>query len=135
MGEPRPRAAEVDGVAIAEAEKRKEKTYPELLHSDRCRLVTLACEVGGRWSDASCKLVSDLATYKSRTAHPSLQRATARAWEARWWALLSVAVQDAPAATLIEGAPHLLHGWYGDPPPLGELLLADAPTNSRLPLH
>jgi hypothetical protein len=134
-GEPVPRAAEVDGVVIAAAEERKAKTYPELLNSDKCRLVTLACEVGGRWSDESTKMVRALATHKSRDAHASLRQATSRAWEARWWALLAVAVQDSLAATLIDDAPHLLHGWHGDPPPLGELLLADAPAQSRLPLR
>ena len=32
-------------------------------------------------------------------------------------------------------APHLLHGWEGSGPPLGELLHGDAPAESRLPLR
>ena len=64
-----------------------------------------------------------------------MKKATARAWEARWWSMLSVAVQDSVSATLVEDAPYLLHGWTGGGPPLGELLHGDAPALSRLPLR
>ena len=42
-------AANVNGVRLPAARRRKERTYPELVapHS-RCRLVVLANEVGGR---------------------------------------------------------------------------------------
>ena len=40
----------VAGAALGEARRRKERTYPELLRYQRCRLVVLAIEVGGRWS-------------------------------------------------------------------------------------
>ncbi len=53
----------------------------------------------------------------------------------RWWAMLVVAVQNAVASTLMDDAPHLLHGWEGDGPPLGELLHGEAPAPSRLPLR
>ena len=50
-GEAKPRTANHDGAAITEIERVKRRTYPELLTSSRCRLVVLAGEVGGRWSD------------------------------------------------------------------------------------
>ena len=53
----------------------------------------------------------------------------------RLWALLSVTLQDTLAATLVNDAPHLLHGWQGRGPSLGELLHGEAPTVSRLPLR
>ena len=134
-GDARRRAAVEDGVAIAAAEKDKRETYPELVHSSRCQLVVLACEVGGRWSDTCARLAEELANEKSAKAPPRLRQSTARAWEARWWAMLSVAVQNALAATLVDDAPHLLHGWEGDGPPLGALLHGDAPPQSRLPLR
>ena len=134
-GDARPLAAEFDGAAIFEAEERKHGQYPELVQSDRCRLVVLAGEVGGRWSSDCCKLLEELASHRSRHAPPQLRRSTARAWEARWWAMLSVAVQNALAATLVDDAPHLLHGWAGDGPPLGELLRDEPPALSRLPLR
>ena len=50
-GQPHRRCADVDGAALDEARRRKERTYPELCerHS-RARLVVLAAEVGSRWS-------------------------------------------------------------------------------------
>ena len=38
------------GAALRLACRAKERTYPEELRSQRCRLVVLALEVGGRWS-------------------------------------------------------------------------------------
>ena len=51
------------------------------------------------------------------------------------WGMLSVAVQNALASTLVDDAPHLLHAWEGVGPPLGQLLHGEAPTESRLPLR
>ena len=79
--------------------------------------------------------VGQLAEARSSKAPPRLRRSTARAWEARWWAMLSVAVQNALASTLVDDAPHLLHGCEGDGPPLGVLLHGEAPAESRLPLR
>ena len=91
--------------------------------SSRCRLVTLACEVGGRWSDTCVALVRALAARKAEEA-PALLRASARmAWASRWWALLSVAQQIALAATLSEDALGGLDGFSGEPPPLAKVLL------------
>ena len=101
----------------------------------RCQLIVLACETGGRWSDTCAWLVKELVREKSAQAPPRLRRSTARAWEARWWGMLAVAVQNSVAATLVDDAPHLLHGWEGDGPPLGVLLHGDAPAQSRLPLR
>lgn len=39
------------------------------------------------------------------------------------------------AATLVDNAPQLLHGWYGAEPPFGQLLHGEAPSGSRLPLR
>ena len=101
-GEAKPRAAGIDGVAIADAEDRKHTKYPEIIHSQRCQLIVLACEVGGRWSHNCCWLIRELAIWRSRTVSPRLRRSTARAWETRWWSMLSVAVQDSLAATLVD---------------------------------
>ena len=122
-------------MAITEAERSKRETYPELVHSSKCQLVVLAGEIGGRWSDTSRWLVRQLAEERSSREAPRLRRSTARAWEARWWGMLSVAVQNALASTLIDDAPHLLHAWEGGGPPLGELLHGEAPAQSRLPLR
>ncbi len=71
---------------------------------------------------------------KSCTAHRSLRASVERSWEVGWWTLLAVAVQNALSATRIDDDPNMLRGWAGALPPLGELLLADAPAESRLPM-
>ena len=54
-GEPQPHAAEVDGAALERARHVKEATYAELAASERCRLVVLAIETGGRWSEEAVR--------------------------------------------------------------------------------
>ena len=61
-GTARRRAAQVDGVALGGARRRKEQVYTELLgHHHRARLVVLAVEVGGKWSYEMSSFVSQLA--------------------------------------------------------------------------
>ena len=49
-GLPRFNAAVVDGVVCGRAGEDKERKHAELLHGDLCRLVVVALETGGRWS-------------------------------------------------------------------------------------
>jgi len=46
--QPRRRGGQYAGAALHTARQNKERTYPELAGSNRCRLVVLAMEVGGR---------------------------------------------------------------------------------------
>ena len=67
-GTARPGAARNDGVALRVARRRKERRYPELSgHNNRCRLVVLAGEVGGRWSDETRTFIRSLARFKARS--------------------------------------------------------------------
>ena len=134
-GIPRPRAAHEPGIAIANIEDVKATTYPELVSSTQCKFLVLAGEVGGRWSATTCRLLRDLAAAKSQNAAPRLRKSAAFAWETRWWSMISVATQNALAATLVDDAPHMLHAWEGTAPPLGILLHGEAPAESRLPLR
>ena len=56
-GEPQRRTAEEDGAVLVQARREKEATYPELLTLRRCRLVVVAIETGGRWSDEAAELL------------------------------------------------------------------------------
>ena len=48
--------------AVAEAARRdKEDKYPEFLCSQRCALVVVAVETGGRWSQEAADFVEELA--------------------------------------------------------------------------
>ena len=68
-GTSRPQADSIDGVALAAARRNKARTYPEISGGDgRARLVVLAAEVGGRWSEEARKFLGALATAKARSA-------------------------------------------------------------------
>ena len=130
-------AANVDGAALAAAERRKRAHYVELDHSPYCRLMVLGCEVGGRWSDDSLRLVS-MASRQKVLGVPRLLRSSARqAWCARWWGMLSVCAQVALASTLLGTAPGMRSMAQGE-----EVTLTDAwhhlhgtSSDSRLPLR
>ena len=49
-GAPRRAGGRTADAALSHAHKAKERTYPELQQSARCKLVVLALELGGRWS-------------------------------------------------------------------------------------
>ena len=91
----------IDGVALERTIRRHEDRYPELLDGHRARLVVLACEVGGRWSQTALDTLRQLSWCKSREASRLLQRSVALAWHQRWLSFLSVATQTALAETLI----------------------------------
>ena len=44
----------------------KETTYPELINSRRCRLIVVAIETGGRWSEEAVEFISLLACAKAQ---------------------------------------------------------------------
>ena len=102
-GTARRRAADHDGVASAEARRRKARTYPELagLHG-RARLVVLAVEVGGRWShEAQCFIT--LARAKARGETELMRRRAEQSWRLRWghsW--LALSFDRAVASTMLE---------------------------------
>ena len=116
-------AANFDGVAISRAEAKKATTYSDLVHSDRLRLLTLACETGGRWSKTCVSTIRLLAKARARSAPAVLRRSAELGWAARWWSLLSIAAQDALAATLLEDSLATLAGSDGPSPPLPDLFL------------
>ena len=49
-GAPRPNAAAVNGAVLTHVRRDKEGRYSELLAAERCCLVLIALETGGRWS-------------------------------------------------------------------------------------
>ena len=116
-------AGGADGVAITRAEEAKRVTYHDLVASSRCRLVVLACEVGGRWSDTCVAFVRKCAALRAQGAPPLLRVAAQAAWAARWWAMmLGVAQQTTLAATLVEPSFPTLDALAGEAPPLADVL-------------
>ena len=121
-GTPHIGAANVDGLRLAAARRRKERTCPEFVAPrSPCRLDVLATEVGGRWSTEALVFLSLLARAKARS-EPHLMRARAQqAWKLRWLSILGCTSARAVAASLGlrghggagGGAPHL-HEVEGD---------------------
>ena len=65
-GPPRRRNGQYAGAALQDARHNKERIYPELVASGRCRLVVLALEIGGCWSQETCTFLRLLASHRER---------------------------------------------------------------------
>ena len=118
-------------IALQEARRRKEATYPELVGNARCRLVVLGAEVGGRWSAEAAEFVRLLAHAKARAA-PAVLRG---AYVHRWSGLLAAAASLAFAESLTCLPSPGLSNLDGPGPDISDLLAGarDAPDVSRLP--
>ena len=116
-GSPQPQAAKKDGVRPAEARRRKERKYPELLEARRCKLVVAAMEVGGRWSEEAWTFLELLAHAKARSSPTLMRRSTEYCLLRRWSSMLAVAAQAAFAGTLLReklGKLELTDSWGVD---------------------
>ena len=103
------------GCRHADNTKRKENTYPELQgRNGRVRMVVIAGEVGGRWSEETKAFLWSLACEKSRSEARVLRGSVRAAWYRRWSCLLACAAAKAVAMSLLErrGVPGA-----GDEPP------------------
>ena len=126
-GEARGRAAVEDGAVCSDARKDKETKYNELVSSNRCRLVVLAMEVGGRCSAETVEFLEALSWARARSSSTSVRFAAALGWRRRWLRMLACSAARAWAesvtspADLLWGAPV-----DGDTPPVAEVLAEDA---------
>ena len=137
-GRPHRRAASEPGVVLGRADWRKRRSiYPELLQARRSRLLVLGFEVGGRWSGAALDFLRRLARTRARGVPSVLQASARQAFAYRWSGLLSVAAQNAFAASLLEVPLQSVFGVDGPVPDLGDTLAdarwQEAPVVSRLP--
>ena len=98
------------GLALRAAWRRKELVYPELVNSAMARFLVLGHEVGGRVAPDCLRLLYHLARTKSSLAPALLRRSARSAWHRRWLCSVSVAVQSALAASLVEPAALLTAG-------------------------
>ena len=97
---PRRQCAERDGAALDQARRTKERTCPELTgEHGRARLVVLACETGGRWSEESHSFLRQLA---ARARSGEMRAAARRAWFRRWFTALACCAAQAFAFSLLE---------------------------------
>ena len=122
-GGPRHGAEQNNGAALRAAATRTARTYPELAApGGRPRLVVLAVETGGRWSNETWHLLRLLATAKTRAAPRLLQRSAELGWRRRWSSLLGVTAQRALAESLLYPAATAGLGADGDAPSLTAVL-------------
>ena len=102
-GTARPGAAHIDGAALVVARRRKGRAYPELVGPrSRAKLVVLAGEVGGRWSEETVTLLRLLAAARARSESALLRRRAEQAWRTRWGGMLACAAARAFVASLLE---------------------------------
>ena len=119
-GSARPGAANANGVALAEARRRKERTYPELSgEGGRARLVVLGAEVGGRWSSETSQFLAALAAARARDVPEILQERAKAAYLRRWSAILACSAARAFTISLLDQCPVPAGG---DAPPVEEVL-------------
>ena len=102
-GAPRRQCVGRDGAALDQARQTKELRYPELSGDQgRARLVVLACETGGRWSEEAHDFLRQLARARARWEPPVIRQAARRAWFRRWCTALACCAAQAFALSLLE---------------------------------
>ena len=80
------------------------KSAPTLMTGEhgRARLVVLACETGGRWSEESHSFLRQLARARARSEPREMRAAARRAWFRRWCTALACCAAQAFAFSLLE---------------------------------
>ena len=96
---PRQHRGQYAGTALRDARRSKERTYPELVHPGRCRLVVFGIEIGGRWSEEAAGFIRHFAKARARQSPEPLRQAVTAALIARWSAILAHATFTALAAS------------------------------------
>ncbi len=103
------------------AERKKRRTYREIVEGRHAKLLALGIEVGGRRSADALAPLALLAAARARSAPPLLRGQLSAALRARWSAMVAMAAQDATAATLTGAGCGGLHFAAGPVPAWGDL--------------
>jgi len=85
---------------FASAEAAIARDYGDVARGGRAALLCLASSVGGRWNGASRSLIRQLVEHHAREQPSVLRRSVELALTRRWWAVLSIARDEALAASL-----------------------------------
>ena len=77
-------AADRDGVALDEAKRYEERTYPELVQPGHwAKMVVLACEVGIKWSLEAMSFISHQTKARAQAEPTALIRRVEQSWRLR----------------------------------------------------
>ena len=102
-GSPHRGGADADGVVLVAARRRKERTYLELVQpGHRAKLVVLAGEVAGRWSEETIAFIRHLGKAWARVEPIILRKRAEQGWRMRWCSLLACAAARAFESSLLE---------------------------------
>ena len=121
-GLPQRNAAHVDGAVLTRARVDKEAKYAELVGGNRCVLVVVALETGGRWSGEAVEFMDMMAGARAREVLPIMRRSVHLAWRRRWMRMLSVSCARAFASSLVAPGQDVWSGIDGATPDLADLL-------------
>ena len=121
-GLPQRNAAHVDGAVLTRARVDKEAKYAELVGGNRCVLVVVALETGGRWSGEAVEFIDMMAGARAREVLPIMRRSVHLAWRRRWMRMLSVSCARAFASSLVAPGQDVWSGTDGATPDLADLL-------------
>ena len=80
----RPGAATADGAALVRARADKEAKCFELLQGNRCHLVVVGLETGGRWSTEATTFCRHVGAGRAREVPSVLRRSTHLVWRRRY---------------------------------------------------
>ena len=100
-GLPRRNAAHRDGAVLTQARADREAKYVELVAGNRCFLVVIALETGGRWSGETVEFIDMLAGAHAREVLPLMRRSVHLAWRRWWMRMLVVSCARAFATSLV----------------------------------
>ena len=106
---------------LTRAREDKERKYAELIESERCQLMVVALETGGRWSTEAKEFMDSLAAARAREAPRILWRSAFLGWRRRWSRMLAVSCARAFAVSLVALPTAALSGTHGPSPDLADL--------------
>ena len=116
----------------------KERTYPEIMGGGRARLVVVALESAGRWSQEAATLLRLMARNKTQSLPVLLRQAARHAWISRWAAHMAAAAMRSFACSLLHLPASTTNNIDGPEPFLGDILTLhppQPPSHQRAPPH
>ena len=91
----------MDRAVLHRARGDKEAKYRERLQGNRCHLVVVGVETGGRWSSEAATFVDHFASGRVREV-PSVSRRSAHlAFRRKWMRMIAISCNRAFAASLV----------------------------------